>query len=51
MDQHKLLLLVQDEPTAAKEIGTALERLGYLVKVATTEQTGLRAAHGMDAAL
>ena len=49
--EQKPLLLVEDEPAMAHEIENELERLGYLVKVAATEESGLEAARSTDPAL
>ncbi len=49
--EQKPLLLVEDEPAMAQEIEHELERLGYLVKVAATEESGLEAARSTDPAL
>lgn len=61
MEQQKLevsltegrrpLLLVEDEPDMADAIESELERLGYWVEVATSEETGLKAARAADPAL
>ncbi|VTZ27462.1 Transcriptional activator protein CzcR [Methylocella tundrae] len=51
VDEQRPLLLVEDEPALAQEIGKELERLGYMVKVATSEAAGLEAARSTDAAL
>jgi two-component system, OmpR family, response regulator len=45
------LLLVEDEPDMADAIESELERLGYWVEVATSEETGLKAARAADPAL
>jgi two-component system OmpR family response regulator len=49
--ERKPLLIVEDDPAMAQEIERELERLGYLVKVATTEETGLKAARSEEPAL
>ena len=51
MGEQKPLLLVEDEAAMAEEIGSELERLGYLVKVAATEEMGLEAARSVAPAL
>ena len=49
--EQKPLLLVEDEPAMAREIEKELESLGYLVKVAANEETGLEAARSAEPAL
>jgi len=51
MGEQKPLLLVEDEPAMAAEIENELERLGYQVKVATTEEMGLEAARSVAPSL
>ncbi len=51
MGEQKPLLLVEDEPAMAEEIENELERLGYQVKVAATEEMGLEAARAAAPAL
>ena len=49
--EQKPLLVVEDEPAMAREIESELERLGYQVTVAATEEMGLEAARSAAPAL
>ena len=49
--EHMRLLLIEDEPSVAREIAVELNSLGYFVSIASTEAAGLEAARSNAADL